>query len=318
MATKYAMLNSIFSILLIIASCFVSLAAKDCFARDEEGCLTCHQYPGLVRHEKQDSFKVLHIDEKKYYNSTHGKLRCRECHTTIWKIPHTGESSIDCTTKCHQEDAEKILADKDYFSNYHSKEQSFIVKLTDKSSCSVCHQLYPHGENEMVRSLLNMHTGFMYCEACHIKRSKYEPLAYAWHDTQNAEFSGEPFGTYYNPETKRAQKGEHFISRIAVFTTEKGKKRLLMIDAADTEKAKLFIEKGKNLKSDEKTFAYFHRDIDKKEISVACNECHSADSILDYNKLGFEERKTKDLIYLNLKGLVTKYKVFYFPQMFGD
>jgi hypothetical protein len=61
---------------------------------------------------------------------------------------------------------------------------------------------------------------------------------------------------------------------------------------------------------------YFHRNVDKKEISVACNECHAADSILNFKKLGFDEKKTKDLIYINIKGLVTKYKVFYFPKLF--
>ncbi|KKL21084.1 hypothetical protein LCGC14_2449020, partial [marine sediment metagenome] len=29
-------------------------------------------------------------------------------------------------------------------------------------------------------------------------------------------------------------------------------------------------------------------DIVKKEISVACDECHSTNSILDFNKLGFD------------------------------
>ena len=61
---------------------------------------------------------------------------------------------------------------------------------------------------------------------------------------------------------------------------------------------------------------FFHRDVEKKGISVACNECHSADGILDFGKLGFDEKKTKHLIYINIKGLVTKYKVFYFPKLF--
>jgi hypothetical protein len=61
---------------------------------------------------------------------------------------------------------------------------------------------------------------------------------------------------------------------------------------------------------------FFHRDVERKVISVACNECHSADGILDFEKLGFDKKKTKHLIYINIKGLVTKYKVFYFPKLF--
>ena len=91
-----------------------------------------------------------------------------------------------------------------------------------------------------------------------------------------------------------------------------------MTNIWDTARAKAYLGKEKNLKPDakKKELAYFHKDIEKKEISVACNECHSSNSILDYNKLGFDEKKTKDLIYLNIKGLVTKYKTFYLPHLF--
>lgn len=53
------------------------------------------------------------------------------------------------------------------------------------------------------------------------------------------------------------------------------------------------------------------------EISAACDECHSQNGILDFQKLGFSERKANDLRYLNIKGLVTKYDTFYIPNLFG-
>ena len=59
----------------------------------------------------------------------------------------------------------------------------------------------------------------------------------------------------------------------------------------------------------------FHRHIAKKEISVARDECHSKHSILDFRHLGFDPKKTHNLMMLNIKGLVTKYETFYFPQM---
>jgi len=309
----------IFTFGLSISFIFIFLAATTGQALDEEGCLTCHQYPGLVRHEKTDGFKVLHIDEKKFFNSPHGKFRCTECHTTVTKVPHTGETSVDCTTNCHQGHNGKVLPPNYPLINFHKKEQSYIVSLQDQSSCRACHALYPHGENKVVRALLNMHTGFMLCDVCHIKRGKFKHLSYEWHDTENAEFSAEPFGTYYKPHASQAHPSEHFISRIAAFASETGKKQALM-NTWDTAKAKEFILKEKNLNPDEKNKAldYFHRDIEKKEISVACDECHSSHSILNFNKLGFDRKKTKDLIYLNIKGLVTKYKVFYFPHLFGQ
>jgi len=312
------MLKFFLSILLIVSCCFVPAVTTSCFALDEGGCLTCHQYPGLVRHEKADGFRVLHIDEEKYFSSAHGKFRCRSCHTTIWKVPHTGETKVDCTTECHQNDAEKI---RDYpLNTMHQNEQSYIVSLEDQSSCRVCHPLYPHSENKLVRGFLNMHTGFMFCEVCHINRDKFKPLVYEWEDTENATFSGEPFGTYYNPQTGKADKhDEHFISRIGAFRLEGGKKRSLL-NTQDIVQAKEFFLKDDSLSPEEKErqLTYFHRDIERKEVSVACDECHSAHSILYFSQLGFNEKKTKDLIYLNIKGLVTKYKTFYFPKLFAD
>ena len=310
------MIRQILSLSFIFAICFLSLGTSTSFGLDEDGCLTCHQYPGLVRLEKGDGVKVLHIAEKKYYNSPHGKIRCKECHTVISKVPHTGETSTDCTSNCHQDDAAKV---RNYPSKtFHKKEQSYLVRLKDGSSCRTCHPIYPHSENQLVRAFLNMHTGFMFCEVCHIDRSKIGHLVYDWQDTENADFSGEPFGTYYNPRTNKAHKAdEHFISRIAVFSTD-GVKKKGLINFEDTKAAREFMANNKNLQPEvaKEKLTFFHRDVQRKEISVACNECHSADSILDFEKLGFDEIKSKHLIYINIKGLVTKYKVFYFPTLF--
>ena len=310
------MLKYLLTISMMVSFCFMPVVTATCIALDEGGCLTCHQYPGLVRLEESNKIKVLHIDEEKYFTSPHGKFRCDKCHTTVTKVPHTGETKVDCTTECHKDDAEKI-------SNYplrtlHEKEQAYIVSLDDKSSCRVCHPLYPHSNKQVVRALLNMHTGFMFCETCHIIRTKFQGLTYEWENTENANFSGEPFGTYYNPQTGKAHKnGEHFLSRIGAFEARKGKRRSL-INTWDIDKANRFVVEEKGLKPEEieERLTYFHQDIERKDISTACNECHSAKSILDFSKLGFSDKKTKDLVYLNLKGLVTKYKTFYFPHLF--
>ena len=54
-----------FSTLLILLCGFIFFSANS-FALDEGGCLTCHQYPGLVRLEETGKLKVLHIDESQY------------------------------------------------------------------------------------------------------------------------------------------------------------------------------------------------------------------------------------------------------------
>ena len=294
-------------------------AVSDCFALDEGGCLTCHQYPGLVRHEKDDGFKALHIDEAKYARSAHGKTDCRKCHTHIAMVPHTGETAVECTATCHLTEKEKAKVRGFPLKGFHRAEQSYIVGLDEETACRVCHPLYPHSENKLVRALLNMHTGFMLCEVCHLKKENLTGFTHDWKDTENAVFSGAPFGNFFNPKTKNTHPSVHFISRIAVFTEGKGKK-LLTMNSGDTHKAEEYILKEKRLDSaqKEKELAYFHRDIAKKEISLACDECHSFHSILDFKKLGFGERKANNLMTLNIKGLVTKYKTFYFPGMFNQ
>ncbi len=300
--------------------CYILLSsAIVCFAMDEAGCLTCHKYPGLVIYETPQKFKALHIDEGKYISSVHGEFGCKECHTHIVKVPHTNETEVDCTTECHPDDKEEALIKSAPLSSFHKEEQSYITGLKDRSSCGVCHTLYAHSKNNTVRAFLNLHTGFVRCEVCHIKRDKFMSLSYDWTDTDNVVFHGEPFGTYYNPKIGKASKSKNSISRITAFDIHKGEKQLV-VNTSDIERAKEFIRTEKNFTLDEKAkeLEYFHKDIKKREISVACNECHSENSILDYMKLGFDDKKRKDLIYLNIKGLVTKYRIFYFPNLFGQ
>ncbi|MCF6248768.1 MAG: cytochrome c3 family protein [Desulfobacula sp.] len=320
-------LKKLFIILFCSTGIFFSFYAL-CFGLDENGCLFCHKYPGMVRFEQSNvmhgqqsektvRLKILHIDEEEFSGSTHGEMDCKQCHATINSVPHTGESRVDCTTACHTEDEEKKMI-KDYsLSGFHENEQSYIVSLNDKSSCRVCHLPYPHNDNQVVRAFLNMHTGFMQCRVCHIKKNKYKNIVYKWEESQNVHFFGKPFGTYYKPETKKTIKNKTTISRIAVHSSDlEGEIRLA--DKAGIKKAGIFIKnKGKMSQDDiESSLVFFHRDIEKNEISVACGKCHSTNGIMDFKKLGFDAKKTNNLTTINIKGLVVKYKTFYFPNLF--
>lgn len=305
--------------LIVTAAYVYSPVIVSGLAMDQEGCLTCHQYPGLVRQERPDQFKLLHIDENTYLKSSHGKFACTKCHAAIVKVPHTGETKVQCATECHLSPKEKTLIKNYPLATLHKHEQFVITRLADESSCRVCHPLYPHKENNMVRAFLNMHTGFMICEVCHIQREKFKGLSYDWNGSENFEFKGKPYATHYNHATGKIEKHTNLVSRIAVFAIKKGKKHMVM-NTWDTKKANRFMREEKNLKASEKDkrLQYFHKDIARKAISVACDECHSSYSILDFYKLGFDEKTTQNLINLNIKGLVTKYKAFYFPHLFDN
>ncbi len=306
------------NLLTVVCSCFLYTQALVCFAADETGCLTCHKYPGLVRREK-DALKALHIDEQTFLGSPHGKLNCKQCHADIVKVPHTGQNAVRCVTPaCHASDKERAVIEKYPLQTLHQKEHSFIVKLQDQSSCRVCHALYPHSKSNLVRALLNMHTGFITCEVCHLKRDAFARVAYQWSEPEHVEFTGLPYGSRYDPERGIVRTTGNLISRLVVFVWEKGRKTLF-VHKQDADEANRFLLEEKGLKDRDKEtkLVFFHRNISRKEITLACKECHSRKGILDFGSLGFGKKKSKDLMDLDLAGLVAKYDVFYLPDLFG-
>ena len=328
-------------LLLLIAIVCLLLNVPISFAVDHGGCLTCHRYPGLVKLQKSGDIKMLHIDEEIHLESSHGKTDCRQCHPNTIEVPHTDVTGVTCTEKCHLEDKEKIeTVDPAYLTDFHKKERFAITKIDDKSSCRVCHLLYPHSSSNKVRAFLNMHTGFLICESCHLRKERYANLSYEWKDPELFEFVGEPYGMHLKQEkTEKNDRGmvskmlkilssekddaegirtEYFISRIAVFSSGGGAKWNLE-NTMDIEKAEKFMVRERALGNDnkEKELEYFHRDIARKGIIETCNECHSANGILDFKKLGFNEKRAKDLEYMNIKSMVTKYDTFVIPDLFG-
>ncbi len=307
-----------YSCLRVYLCCFFWLLSLPvvAFARDVDGCLTCHQYPGLVRPDAS-GLKVFHIDEARYEQSPHGKFSCRKCHTNINKIPHDDNREVKCNNQCHKSKKDRqMLQDYDY-SQLHKNEQAYISKMHDPTSCRVCHALYPHGKNKLAGSLINMHTGFMYCEVCHIKRDMFGPLTYDWDSSDYVEFVGEPYGTRYDPRAVKVKELEHYLARITVLNVVNGETRS-RLNIWDTHKAREFKKQEPfiGMAGKREQLTYFHRDIAKKEISAACEDCHSTESILDFQQLGFSDLKARELIAINLKGLVTKYDIFYLPHIF--
>lgn len=306
-------------IFLTVLLTFLACSYGNAVAFDREGCLTCHQYPGLVRQAGDKDFKLLHIDEAKYASSQHGKIDCKECHTGIKEIPHTGINSVDCTTKCHTGEEARIQGLMPSLKDFHKDEKHMITNIKSESSCSVCHQLYPHSKNIKIRSFLNMHTVYAVCEVCHLKKEKFQNLQYEWMNPEGAVFHGKPYGTFYNKVSGRIEESGELISRIGLSYEENGVRRILF-NNEDIAGVDLYIKNEKNLGPEKKReeLDHFHRDTLKMEVSVACSECHSENSILDFEKLGFSPKRANDLKYLNIKSLVTKYDTFYLPNLFGN
>ena len=58
----------------------------------------------------------------------------------------------------------------------------------------------------------------------------------------------------------------------------------------------------------------FHVNIKPK--GHECKTCHSKQSILEFERLGFSKNRIADLEQLNVKGMLTKYENFYLPDLF--
>lgn len=280
------------------------------------GCLTCHRYPGLVRPEENGTLTLLHIDPDAYFRSAHGELSCRECHVRVNRIPHAGDGGTDCRSGCHDGKNGRILAGEDLSKRIHEGEHWAVVDLQDESSCRNCHTIYPHSKTVFVRAVLNMHTGFVFCEVCHLNTEKYRKVTYGWIVTEDVRFEGKPFGTFYSPDKKKIERIETSISRIAAFVKEKGKKRPLIRTWNTDEEGKI---KGHASDDEDSASAHdFHKDVFKMEVIRSCNACHSPKGLLDFRSLGFSKRRTAELISQNVKAIVTKYEAFHLPDLFGD
>lgn len=315
MNNKCVMCNKITNLFMMCGIIFTFLSHNNAMA-EESICFTCHQYPGLVTQNKKAGLKILHIDKVKYRASSHGNLDCLACHIDVDTIPHVGKNRTDCQSECHQSDKDKKLLASTPRKGFHQKQQSVIVTLEDKTSCKVCHQIYPHAKEPLVRAFLNMHTGYMVCEVCHLDRSKYTVSRYDWIQAKDVEFQGDAFGEFYTPKQKITEKPKSTLSRIAPYGVREGKQQAL-INTWDTDGAIKVCSSKSRLGKDEMAveISHYHRDVVKMERTTACEECHSSQSLIDFRAIGFSKERTENLINQNIRNIIKKYKVFYMPAM---
>lgn len=282
---------------------------------DELFCFSCHQYPGLVVQQESGDLKILHIDKIEYQASSHGHLDCMACHVGIDIIPHNGKSDTTCQTECHSSDKVLKLIDEIPLKGFHDKEHSYVSRLEDESSCKVCHQIYPHTKEPFLRSFLNMHTNYLVCEVCHLDRSKFTVERYGWVQAKDVYFEGKSFGSFYDPLRRLTRLPESTLSRIAPYVKREGKLQALM-NTWDTESALEANSQGTRLADDVKALEieHYHQDVLKKKKTIVCQECHSANGLIDFEAIGFSKRRSDELKNLNIANIISKYKVFHIPN----
>ena len=185
--------------------------------------------------------------------------------------------------------------------------------------CSICHSDLPHRKNKRIRSLMNIHTQFFVCETCHVKEKPATTIVYQWYSPLEDYPQGPFYGTSYDLDTGLLSPGEDQISRIAPYFKLENTNRLQMaVQVQDAPLARDFMKIRDKLSPEQREGIKnkFHENIKPK--GHECLKCHTEDSILDFDKLGFSEARTANLKKLGVVGMLEKYERFYLPELFPE
>lgn len=237
--------------------------------------------------------------------------------------PHGPELIAPLKAKLEQEKKSVILEehrrleDLEIHRHFHNIVEFPQIPEAERPVCYICHSDYPHNKNKKVRSLLNMHTQFFVCETCHIKEEKESNIVYKWYNPLEKNPKGPFFGTSYDAHTGNLAPVDDLISRIAPYFQHAD-----TLDAAilhqDAPLAKDYMKVRDQLTPEQRDSVKNKFHVNIKPKGHECQRCHAKDGILDFNKLGFSEKRTKDLQLLNIKGMITKYEDFYLPNLFEN
>ncbi|MCF6248766.1 MAG: hypothetical protein L3J69_15630 [Desulfobacula sp.] len=168
-----------FVCVLFVFNCPTAVSAEREMVTDTENCLFCHRYPSIGRYDKTGKRRVFYLNEKKFANSVHGKLRCKNCHIGLNQIPHTDVKKVSCATKCHitepstnKEFSHANMINK-YTQSVHGGNGSGKPPYPeDLPNCTYCHdnRLYTplKGLGIDTQAMLNETVGR--CAGCHTKK----------------------------------------------------------------------------------------------------------------------------------------------------
>lgn len=214
-----------------------------------------------------------------------------------------------------------IERQKERAKHFHNAPKVDPLTLGKGPICYTCHSNYPHAKKPMVRTLLNMHTQFLGCMACHADERKVpeSTVTLRWLNYSGIEVKGKPFGIDVDPATGSLLETDDYYSKIVPYTTLNGREVLLEI-TEDAPEAQEFIKLRSQLSDQDlgSVKKAFHTQV--SPIGRFCTRCHAAEkeSFVPFRALGFSDVRINALTNLNIVGIVQKYKEFYIPTIFLD
>ena len=190
----------------------------------------------------------------------------------------------------------------------------FVQTIENKEdyACLICHTIFPHKKHKRYRAMMNMHSDFLICQTCHVISDDTMQLVYKWVNSTGIEPHGRPFGLDYDKTTGWIEDTDDHYSKITPFVKENGKLRIVGTDYT-AEQVRQYLATQPQPYAEEEAPSEFH--LGMTTTGHECEVCHAENSIFDFAALGFSPTRTKDLVTLGIKGMVTKYEEFYLPDL---
>jgi len=211
----------------------------------------------------------------------------------------------------------KELERKQQHEHFHiGVEDKALDAWAEKSTCIICHTVYPHGRNKQAMAIINLHTEFLTCNTCHLKLSDKSGMQFGWVNPPGMTPSEKPYGTSIDPETGVFMQTGNHVSKITPVHMVDGMLRPYMSEQDIPTALKYMAEKDTYSDAQKKNIVdAMHKDTEIKEF-VLCRQCHSSTGIIPFAKLGFDQTRTNHLQRMEIGGMLTNYDVFYFPDLF--
>lgn len=190
--------------------------------------------------------------------------------------------------------------------HFHLLDKTVYTDVENAPICLQCHGNFCHVQSEKLRSFYNMHTFFLACETCHIRKQEREGVAFKWFDDKTGEIVTAIQGGNGN-----------YGAKIVPVTFGEGGELKRLDEFPEDKKALDFIKNKDTYTEEEKK--NFTEVCMKKHISekaVACEECHQKNGYLDYPALGYEPARSAELSRIEIVEMSKDYEDFYLPTMF--
>jgi len=183
---------------------------------------------------------------------------------------------------------------------FHLLDQTVYSDAENAPICLQCHGNFCHAKSKELRSFYNMHSFYLACETCHVRKKEGEKIVFKWFDDKTGEAVQELKG-----------KDENYHAKVV--PVKEGER---LDEFPQKELALEYMKHKDTYTEDEKKKI---QDEIMKHVSkeaVTCEECHKRDGYINFSALGYKQDRVNELIRLEIIKLINEYEEFFIPTMF--